>query len=156
MKKLLKILLALVVLLVLAVSALLIFVDPNDYKSEIETQAKTALNRDLKINGDLGWVIFPKLGIATGQIELKNAAGFSKDNLAKIDNLSVSLDVMPLISGEIVLGQLSLDGLNFNLETNKAGVSNLEGMGSGKSAPPQSTTTDTTQPATPTDRKSVV
>lgn len=150
MKKLLKIVVALIVLLVLAVSVLLIFVDPNDYKKEIESQAKTALNRDLKINGDLGWVIFPKLGIATGQIELKNAAGFSKDNLAKIDNLSVSLDVIPLISGEVVLGQLSLDGLSFNLETNKAGISNLQGIGSGKAAAPQSAAPETPQTSTST------
>jgi len=134
MKRFLKIILVLVLLLIAAIAALLILVDPNDYKGEIEQQAEKSLNRKLAINGDLGWILFPKLAIATGQIELKNAPGFSKTNLAKIDQLSVSVDVMPLISGEIVLGQLSLDGLAFNLETSANGVSNLDGLGS-KSAP---------------------
>jgi len=139
MKRFLKIILVIVLLLIAAIAALLILVDPNDYKAEIEQQAQKSLNRELAINGDLGWVIFPKLAIATGQIELKNAPGFTKANLAKIDLLSVSVDVMPLISGEIVLGQVSLDGLTFNLETNAKGVSNLDGLGSKATPAPAAT-----------------
>lgn len=146
MKRFLKIVLAIILLLIAGVVALVIFVDPNDYKAEIEQQAEKSLNRKLAINGDLGWIIFPKLAIATGQIELKNAPGFSKDNLAKIDRLSISVDVMPLLSGEIKLGQLSLDGLAFNLETNSKGVTNLEGMGgSAKSSPTSDSAPKTTE-----------
>ena len=152
MKRFLKIVLAIVLLIIVAVIGLVVLVDPNDYKTEIEQQAKKSLNRELAINGDLGWVIFPKLAIGTGQIELKNAPGFSKDNLAKIDKLSVSVDVMPLLSGEIKLGQVSLDGLSFNLETNAQGVTNLEGIGNSNAspAPKQVTTpTDSNKPELP-------
>ena len=138
MKRFLKIVLAIVLLIVVAVIGLIMVVDPNDYKAEIEQQAEKSLNRKLAINGDLGWVFFPKLAIGTGQIELKNAPGFSKENLAKIDKLSVSVDVMSLLSGEIKLGQLSLDGLNFNFETNAQGITNLDGMGAdNKTTTPQ-------------------
>ena len=138
MKRLLKIVLAIVLLIVVAIIGLIMVVDPNDYKAEIEQQAEKSLNRKLAINGDLGWVFFPKLAIGTGQIELKNAPGFSKENLAKIDKLSVSVDVMSLLSGEIKLGQLSLDGLNFNFETNAQGITNLDGMGAdNKTTTPQ-------------------
>ena len=138
MKRFLKIVLAIVLLIVVAIIGLIMVVDPNDYKAEIEQQAEKSLNRKLAINGDLGWVIFPKLAIGTGQIELKNAPGFSKENLAKIDKLSVSVDVMSLLSGEIKLGQLSLDGLNFNFETNAQGITNLDGMGAdNKTTTPQ-------------------
>lgn len=144
MKRFLKIILAIVLLIIVAIIGLVVLVDPNDYKTEIEQQAKKSLNRELAINGDLGWVIFPKLAIGTGQIELKNAPGFSKDNLAKIDKLSVSVDVMPLLSGEIKLGQVSLDGLSFNLETNTQGVTNLEGIGNTNASPaPKQVTTPT-------------
>lgn len=129
MKRFLKIIAALVVLVIAAIVALVIFVDPNDYKSEIEQQAGKSLNRELAINGDLGWVVFPKLGISTGQIVLKNAPGFSQANLAKIDQLSISIDIVPLLSGEVVLGKLSIDGLAFNLETNAQGASNLDNIG---------------------------
>ena len=145
MKRFLKIVIAILILIITAVVALIVLVDPNDYKAEIEQQAEKSLNRKLAINGDLGWVIFPKLAIGTGQIELKNAPGFSQENLAKIDKLSVSVDVMPLFSGEIKLGQLSLDGLNFNLETNAQGITNLDGMGAGS---------ETTTPQTPTESQS--
>lgn len=130
MKRFLKIIAALIVLLIAAVVALIILVDPNDYKSDIEQQASKSLNRELAINGDLGWVVFPKLGISTGQIVLKNAPGFTQQNMAKIDQLSISVDMIPLLTGEIVLGKLSIDGLAFNLETNAQGVSNLDNMGS--------------------------
>lgn len=145
MKRFLKIVIAILILIITAVVALIVLVDPNDYKADIEQQAEKSLNRKLAINGDLGWVIFPKLAIGTGQIELKNAPGFSQENLAKIDKLSVSVDVMPLFSGEIKLGQLSLDGLNFNLETNAQGITNLDGMGAGS---------ETTTPQTPTESQS--
>lgn len=129
MKRFLKIIVALVLLIIAAIVALVIFVDPNDYKSEIEQQAGKSLNRDLSINGDLGWMFFPTLGIETGQIELKNASGFSQANLAKIDEMSISINMLPLLSGEVVLGKLTLDGLVFNLETNAKGVSNLDNIG---------------------------
>lgn len=149
MKRLLKIVLAIVLLIVVAIIGLIMVVDPNDYKAEIEQQAEKSLNRKLAINGDLGWVIFPKLAIGTGQIELKNAPGFSKENLAKIDKLSVSVDVMSLLSGEIKLGQLSLDGLNFNFETNAQGITNLDGMG-----PDNKTTTPQTSIESQSNSKS--
>lgn len=144
MKRFLKIVIAILILIIAAVIALVVFVDPNDYKAEIEQQAQKSLNRKLAINGDLAWVLFPKLGIATGQIELHNAPGFSQANLAKIDQLSVSIDVIPLLSGEIKLGQLSLDGLAFNMETNAQGVSNLAGLGASKSAEKAQTTSPQT------------
>lgn len=153
MKRFFKIFAALIVLLIAAVVALIIIVDPNDYKSEIEQQAGKALNRELAINGDLGWVVFPKLGIETGQIELKNAKGFSQANLAKIDHLSISIDMIPLLSGEIVLGKLSVDGLAFNLETNAQGVSNLDNIGasnSNKQSDPVEVKTDVTIDNEPT------
>jgi len=134
MKRFFKIIAALIVLLIAAVVALIILVDPNDYKSDIEQQASKSLNRELAINGDLGWVVFPKLGISTGQIVLKNAPGFTKENMAKIDQLSISVDMIPLLTGEVVLGKLSIDGLTFNLETNAKGVSNLDNMGSTQGA----------------------
>lgn len=130
MKIFLKIIATFVILIITGIVALSIFINPNDYKTEIEGQAAKALNRDLAINGDLGWVFFPSLGIQSGQIELKNAVGFTQNNLAKIDELSISINILPLLSGEIVLGKLSLDGLVFNLETNVDGLSNLENIGS--------------------------
>ncbi|WP_435273740.1 AsmA family protein [Psychrobium sp. nBUS_13] len=151
MKRFLKIVLAIVLLIIVAIIGLVLLVDPNDYKAEIEQQAEKSLNRKLAINGELGWVIFPKLAIGTGQIELKNAPGFSKENLAKIDKLAVSVDVMPLLSGEVKLGQVSLDGLSFNLETNAQGVSNLDGMGNNNasSTPKQVTPTESRQSELP-------
>lgn len=128
MKLFVKLLIALLTLFILAIVVLFTVVDPNDYKPEIQAQVKKAINRELVINGDLGWTFFPQLGFSSGEIKLKNISGFNRDNLAKIDDASVGLAILPLFKGQIEIGQLTLNGLRFNLITNESGVSNLDNM----------------------------
>jgi AsmA protein len=129
MKLLLKLSIALVTLIVLTITLLLIFVDPNNYKSEIEEQVKKNLNRDLHINGDIAWTFYPQLGFSSGEIKLDNLTGFSKPHLVKIDKASLGINILPLLTGEISIGKLTLDGFELTLLTDKKGFSNLDNMG---------------------------
>jgi AsmA protein len=129
MKLLIKLIIAIFALLILTLTLLLIFVDPNDYKSEIETQVKENLNRDLHIVGDIGWTFYPQLGFSSGEIKLDNLAGFSKPHLLKINKASVGINILPLLSGEVSIGKLTLDGFELTVLTNKKGVSNLDNLG---------------------------
>ena len=128
MKLFLKLLAGLFSVLVLSVVVLLIVIDPNDYKQEIQAQVKTTINRDLLINGDIGWTFYPQLGLSSGEIELNNLDGFNRKHLLKIDNAAIGLQVFPLFKGEIKIGELTLNGLVLNLITNKDGLSNLDNM----------------------------
>ncbi|PKH01704.1 AsmA family protein [Psychromonas sp. MB-3u-54] len=136
MKLFLKLFAGLVVILIVAVVLLITTIDPNDYKQQIQTQVKKSINRDLAINGDISWAFYPQLGFSSGEIELRNLDGFNRQNLLKIDQANLGLDILPLLKGQIKIGELTVNGLVVNLITNKNGSSNLDNMqASGASAP---------------------
>ncbi|MFT4837488.1 MAG: AsmA protein [Psychromonas sp.] len=136
MKLFLKLFAGLVVVLIVAVVLLITTIDPNDYKQQIQTQVKKSINRDLAINGDISWAFYPQLGFSSGEIELRNLDGFNRQNLLKIDQAALGIDLLPLLKGQIKIGELSVNGLVFNLITNKDGRSNLDNMqASGAPAP---------------------
>jgi AsmA protein len=134
MKLFLKLFAALLALVILAVVVLVTIIDPNDYKEEIQAQVKQTINRDLFINGDIGWSFYPQIGFNFAGIELNNLQGFNRQHLAKVENASVGLAVLPLFKGEVQLGKLTLNGLRLNLITKQDGSSNLDNMFPQKSA----------------------
>jgi len=127
-KRLSKLVMAVIALLIITVIILLSVIDPNDYKVDIQNQIKKSINRELLINGDIGWTFYPQLGFSSGQIELNNPTGFNRQHLIKIESAAIALNVMPLLKGEIKLGKLTLNGLAVNLITNKDGKSNFDNM----------------------------
>lgn len=148
MKLLLKLFIAMIALLFAVIALLLILVDPNDYKDEIQTQVKSSINRDLHINGDIGWTFYPQLGFSSGEIVLDNLASFDKPQLLKINQASLAINILPLLKGEISVGKLTLDGFELTLLTDKNGLSNLDNMGADKRS-----TTNTVKPETTSPEK---
>lgn len=134
MKLFIKLAVGLIALLILAVIILLTTITPNDYKAQIQSQVKKSLNRELLINGDIGWTIYPQLGFSSGEIELNNLQGFNRKQLIKIDNAAIAVQLLPLLKGEIQIGELTLNGVVLNLITNKDGTSNLDNMFPDKTA----------------------
>ncbi|WP_413692706.1 AsmA family protein [Pseudoalteromonas sp. KJ10-2] len=128
MKLFLKLALALLLLLVIAVVVVVATVDPNDYKQQIQDQAKNAIDRDLVITGDLGWSLYPLLGFKSGQVTLQNSPEFEEKTLLNVQEAAVSINILPLFSGNIEIGEIVLDGVEFNLITNKDGTTNLDDL----------------------------
>jgi len=143
MKLFLKLFAGLVVVLIVAVVLLITTIDPNDYKQQIQTQVKKSINRDLAINGDISWAFYPQLGVSSGEIELRNLDGFNRENLLKIDQAAVGIDLLPLLKGQIKIGEVTVNGLVVNLITNKDGSSNLDNM---QAASSESTPQEKTSP----------
>jgi AsmA protein len=130
MKKTIKwIVIAIVVLVILVIVtplALVVFIDPNDYKDDVIQTVKTHTGRNLKIPGDLHWSLNWRLNLAVelGELELGNAPGFGTEPFARIKNAAVAVEVLPLLSGEAKLGAVTLDGLFLNLQRDKQGRTN--------------------------------
>ena len=157
MKLFIKVFIGFLILIIAAIVSLMIFINPNDYKEQIQTQAQQKLNRTLAINGDLSWTFFPRLGFSSGEVILKNPKGFNRDNLIKIEQASVSLAISPLLKGEIQVGELTLKGLSLNLITNKDGLSNLDNLSSetASAAAPRPERTNVKSPEADNIEKSV-
>lgn len=145
MKKLFISLLGLVVLIVGALLALVLLVNPNQFKSLIVEQAKKQTGLDLVIEGDIGWQFFPSIGFELGKTELKNPQGFASPNLFKVESVGIDVSVMPLLDKQLKIGNIRLDGAEFHLETLKDGRSNLDALTQAQSKP--ASTPATTEPA---------
>jgi len=128
MKLFLKVFAALLVLLVVAVIVVVSVVDPNDYKQQIQEQVKKSTNRDLVIAGDLGWSLYPLLGFESGEVTLSNTPEFKEKTLLNVKETAISINVLPLFSGQLEVGEVVLDGVEFNFITNKDGLTNLDNM----------------------------
>ena len=135
MKTFLKILGGLVALLLIVVVAggvlLGMFFDPNEYKPEIQKLALEKGGVQLEIDGDLGWSVFPWLGIEINQIKVSYPG---KPQLAELNQAQVSVELPALLSGNVRMSSILLDGLTLNLEKNKDGSTNWAISGAGKQA----------------------
>ncbi|MCP3127389.1 AsmA family protein [Shewanella sp. KJ2020] len=150
--KLIKWFLAILVTLVLVVTLYLtVFFDPNDFKPEIVSAVKKQTGRELVISDDLSWTFFPTIGINLGGISLSNPEGFTPKSMLDVNKAIAEVALMPLLSKEIEIAQLSLDGATINLVTRKNGSSSLDGL-TGDSAAKAS---PANEPATKTQLASI-
>lgn len=118
MKLLTRLLIGTLVLVLLVVGAggvLLGFViDPNDYRTEIEQSALDNAGVELKINGEIGWSVFPWLGLAVNDIDVRYP---DKPDLAQLEQAQLSVKLLPLISGGVEMSSVQVNGLKLNLIT---------------------------------------
>ncbi|MGE4292912.1 MAG: AsmA family protein [Desulfovibrio sp.] len=131
-KRLLLIVGGLAALLVAALIFVALFVDPNDYKDRITQTVRETTGMELTIDGDLSLHVFPWIGVDTGAIRLGNPPGFGDEPFVSLQSSSVSLQVLPLLSGSIKAGQIDVQGLTVNLIRNKDGAANWEAIGGEK------------------------
>jgi len=140
MKKALKILAwiagTFVALLVLATLVLPLVFDPNKYKDDIARAVKQATGRELKIEGKIGWTVFPRLGISVARIELGNAPGFGAQPFAQVQSATVRIALLPLLVRRVNVDTVVVDGLVLNLAKDAAGRTNWDDLThAGKPAP---------------------
>lgn len=128
MKKLLLFLAVLVLIVILGLVALLVLVNPNQFKPLFIEQTKKKTGLELVIDGDISWQFFPSLGFELGKTELKNPEGFSQANLLKVDKVGVDISVMPLLSHQLEMGNITLNGAELNLETLPDGRRNIDAL----------------------------
>ena len=128
MKKLLIFIAVPVFVVVIAILALVLLVNPNQFKPVIVEQAQKHTGLELVIEGDISWQFFPSIGFELGQTELRNPAGFTQPNLFKVDTVGVDVSVTPLFSNQLEIGNITLDGAEFYLETLKDGRKNIDAL----------------------------
>ena len=149
MKKLLIFIAVPVFIVVAAILALVLLVNPNQFKPLIVEQAQKHTGLELVIEGDISWQFFPSIGFELGQTELRNPEGFTQPNLFKVDTVGVDVSVTPLFSNQLEIGNITLDGAEFYLETLKDGRKNIDALtqasASDTSAPAAETTSEPAQ-----------
>lgn len=134
--------LGLLLIIVAAGFALTHLFDPNDYKDEIQQLARDKASLELTLNGDIGWSLFPWLGLELHQATLASAATPEKP-FANLDMIGLSVRVLPLLRREVQMSDIRVEGLNLDLQRDEKGRGNWEGIGRPAETP------DTAQAGTP-------
>ncbi len=143
-KLILKVLAGVFSVLILAVIALLVFVDPNDFKDDIKQVVEKQTGREFEMQS-IELSVFPKVGLQLEKVKLSNAQGFSEQPFAQIDSVNIGAEILPLFSQQLVVDTLGLTGLQLSLEKNKDGMTNWQDLAN--SSPAGVETPQETQPA---------
>jgi AsmA protein len=126
-----------IVAILIAVAAYLAATfNPNDYKPQIVQLVKEKFDRTLKIKGDIKLTFYPALGADLGGLTLSERA--SDKEFAAVEAARVALQLMPLLSRELVVSRIEVRGLRANLVKHKNGSTNVDdlaGLEAGKPKP---------------------
>ena len=128
------VLLGLLLLIVGFGFALTHFFDPNDYKEEIRQLARDKANLELNIHGEIGWSLFPWLGLELHQTSLASTAS-PEQPFADLRMLGLSVRVLPLLRREVQMSDIRIDGLALMLRRDEQGHGNWENIGKPANAP---------------------
>lgn len=122
------VILGLLLIVVAAGFALTHLFDPNDYKDEIRQLARDKAGLELTINGDIGWSLFPWLGLELHETTLASTQTPDQP-LADLRMLGLSVRVLPLLQREVQMSDITVNGLNLTLSRDQQGRGNWEGIG---------------------------
>ena len=125
-KIILKVLAALVLLLVLATVALVFLFDPNMFRPHLENAARDQ-GIELRIEGNLGWQLWPALGVEVNGIHVA-ALEAPDEAIARVGNASLRLAIRPLLSGNLEVHHVLVQGAVLDLRVDENGRGNWEAL----------------------------
>ena len=102
--------------------------DPNDYKDDIRQAAREQANVELTLDGDIGWSLFPWLGIELKDVGVAPVATPDQP-LASVGTLGLGVKVLPLLRKQLRMSDVILNDIQLQLVRNDKGVGNWETVG---------------------------
>lgn len=124
-KVILSILSCLIIIPIITVLLITTLVNPNQYKDTLTSIASTRLNREVSIQGDLEWSVYP-LGIALQKFSIKNDPKFKEEYLLQADKAIVKLKTFSLLFGKVKVDNFYLNNAVLNLAKTKDGYTNWQ------------------------------
>lgn len=126
-----------IIILVVAVAvagiAILKSIDFNEYRGLIAEKVKESTGRDLTIRGSLDLELSLSPAVAVEGVTFANASWGSRKEMASLKRLAAEVELLPLLSGDVRIKRLVLEGLDLLVETDAKGRGNWE-MASGQEA----------------------
>lgn len=134
MKKLLKIAAGVVAVLVLVVAGGIAYVaatfDAARIKQELAAAVEKQTGRTLTIDGELALAFWPDVGVRVGHASLSERAG--RQEFAKLDGARVAVAVLPLLSKQVQVKTVEIDGLQATVVKRKDGTLNVADLAAGQ------------------------
>lgn len=104
MRKLVTTFAILLVVLVAGMSALVLLVNPNDFKHYMVKQVAERSGYRLQLSGELRWHVWPRLSILTGPLTL--TASGAEQPAVSADNMRLDVELLPLLSHQLRIYQV--------------------------------------------------
>ncbi|ALV91730.1 MULTISPECIES: outer membrane assembly protein AsmA [Pantoea] len=106
MKRLITTLAILLVVVVAGMTALVLLVNPNDFRTYMVQQVQQRSGYQLEVSGDLRWHVWPQLSILAGRMSL-TAPGASQP-MVTAENMRLDVNLWPLLSHQLSVSQVML------------------------------------------------
>lgn len=120
----------------LAIAYIAATFDPNDYKERIVAAVKEKTGRTLTLAGDITLSLYPSIGAKLGSASLSEPR--SERPFASVESARVSVKVMPLLSRQVIVDAIDVQGLRLNVLREKSGRMNFDDLtGAEKPAKPE-------------------
>src|SRR5687767_1272951 len=132
-------------LIVIGLVLVVVFVDPNDYRDDIEKLVEEKTGRELTLSGDLKLSVFPWIALESGPASLGDAPGFGPEPFVSIRDARVGVRLLPLLSGKVEVGNVRLDGARIRLITDENGRNNWADLGESEGEEPAPTASAATE-----------
>lgn len=116
----------LLALLLVAVVALFALVDTAALKTTLSKYVADQYQRTLTLDGDLKLSLFPTLGVSVAQARLSEPGATA--TALKVEQARLSVDVLPLLRGQLRVGGITLDGLEATLVRKADGKTNYDDL----------------------------
>ena len=116
------------IFVVAGLTAVIVLVDPNDYKQPIIEQVKKHTGRDLILDGAITLSVFPWIGLELENASLQNPNGFTDKQFIAIEKINIKVALLPLLKLQTQIGNIQLRGLSLNLEKRADGKTNWQDL----------------------------
>ncbi|WP_110670401.1 AsmA family protein [Salinicola halophilus] len=131
MKGLIRALLAAVgvlgILVVVAVVYITTFFDPNDLKPRLVQAVREQSGLELRLDGPLSWSFYPRIGVSVEDAEAWLPEQSRDDEpFVGFDRAEVSVAFAPLLTGDVAVDGLILDGMRLSLVRGADGRGNWQ------------------------------
>jgi len=124
LRKLLTGLLGLIVIFVAAALIVPSFIDWNEYKGAIASQAKKVTGRNVFIGGEIKFSVFPTPALSVQDLHLASVEGAAEADMISLKALTVRVALWPLFEGEVEVESISLVEPVIHLEVLTNGLNN--------------------------------
>ena len=115
------------VLLVLIIALFFVlnfYINSDALKARAVALVAENTGRSLVVDGDISLSLFPQIALKVGPARISNPPDFSKGDFASIKSMTATLDLRELLSKNIRITSLYIDGLTIQLLKNKSGAHN--------------------------------
>lgn len=118
----------LIILLLLAALVGPTFVDWNQFRNQIEAQGTKLTGRELKIGGDIRFVVLPAPHLTLNDVSLSNLEGGANPDFLRFGQIDAEVALAPLLSGEVTVSSVTVARPQVHLEIMRDGRSNWRGL----------------------------